>query len=157
MRPLQSSDLDYLVNIWADSQITQFLPSRGVPIPREKVEKSLNSFIEHWKNCSYGVWAIVEDISSQAIGYSGLRYLDELNQVELLYGLAKSYWGKGIASKAAKAAIEYGFKVANLNRIIALALPENLASIRVIEKAGFKYEKQIHIFNLDAVYYSITP
>lgn len=156
MRPLQLSDLDSLAAIWADSEVTRFLPSRGVPIPRERAEKSLTSFIEHWKNRSYGVWAIVEGVSSQMIGYCGLRYLDELNEVEVLYGLAKAYWGKGIATRSAKAAIAYGFNVANLDRIIAMALPDNQASRRVIEKAGLRYEKPVHMFNLDVLYYSTT-
>ena len=154
MRPLQSSDLDTLAAIWADPEVTQFLPSCGVPILREGAEKSLTSFIEHWKNRSYGIWAIVEDVSSQMIGYCGLRYLDELNEVEVLYGLARAYWSRGIATQAAKAAISYGFNVANLDRIIAMALPDNQASRRVIEKAGLKYEKQVHMFNLDVLYYS---
>ncbi|MGB3757166.1 MAG: GNAT family protein [Rivularia sp. (in: cyanobacteria)] len=54
--------------------------------------------------------------------------------------------------------IGFGFPcsyLANLDRIIAMALPENQASKKVIEKAGLKYEKQIHIFNLDGLYYSI--
>ncbi len=72
-----------------------------------------------------------------------------------LYGLAKEYWNRGITTQAAQAAIAYGFDVANLVRIIAMALPENRASIRVMEKAGLKYKKQIHIFNLDVLYYSI--
>lgn len=155
MRPLQYSDLETLATIWSDRSVTQFLPSRGAPISREAVEKSLRSFIEHWEERNYGIWAIVENISSPMIGYCGLRYLDELKEVEVLYGLAKKYWGQGIITQAAKAAIAYGFDVVNLNRIIAMALPENQASIRVMEKAGLKYEKQIHIFNLDAVYYSI--
>lgn len=71
------------------------------------------------------------------------------------YGLAKTYWGKGIATKAAKTSVLFGFDVANLDRIIALALPENEASKKVIEKAGLQYEKQIHIFNFDGLYYSI--
>ena len=50
--------------------------------------------------------------------------------------------------------ISYGFNVANLDRIIAMAKPANQASRRVIEKAGLKYEKQIHIFTLEVLYYS---
>lgn len=156
MRPLQYDDLEALVAIWSDPEVTQFLPSRGAPILREAVEKSLTTFIEHWKERNYGIWGILEDVSSPIIGYCGLRYLDELKEIEVLYGLAKAHWGKGIATQATKAAIAYGFNVANLDRIIAMALPENQASIRVIEKAGLKYEKQIHIFNLDALYYSIN-
>jgi ribosomal-protein-alanine N-acetyltransferase len=155
MEPLKVSDLDSLATMWSDPEVTRFLPSRGVPIPREKVENSLASFVKHWKERGYGIWKIVEDESDKMLGYCGLRYLEELKEVELLYGLAKTSWGKGIATKAAKASVLYGFNVANLDRIIALALPENEASKKVIEKAGLKYEKQIHIFNLDGLYYSI--
>lgn len=157
MRPLQIFDLDALAAIWADSEVTRFLPSRGVPISREKAEKSLKSFIEHWQQRGYGIWAIVENDSSQMVGYCGLRYLNDLDEIEVLYGLAKAYWGRGIATQAAKAAVSYGFNVANLDKLIAMALPDNLASRRVIEKAGLQYEKQIHMFNLDVVYYSAKP
>ncbi|MEO0842241.1 MAG: GNAT family N-acetyltransferase [Cyanobacteria bacterium J06643_5] len=155
MEPLQLSDLDSLTTIWSDPEVTKFLPSRGLPIPREKVEKALTSFVEHWQKRDYGIWKIVEDAADKMIGYCGLRYLEELNEVELLYGLDKTHWGEGIATKAAKSSVKYGFEVANLDRIIALALPENEASKKVIEKTGFKYEKQIHIFNLDGLYYSL--
>ena len=155
MRSLQIFDLDALAAIWANSKVTRFLPSRGVPISRENAEKSLKSFVKHWQQRDYGIWAIIENFSSQMIGYCGLRYLDELDEVELLYGLAEAYWGKGITTQAAKAAIAYGFNVANLARIIAMALPDNFASIRVMEKAGLEYEKPIHIFNLDVLCYSV--
>ncbi len=155
MRPLQASDLDALAEIWSDPEVTRFLPSRGIPISREKTEKSLKSFLKHWQQRGYGIWAIIENCSSQMIGYCGLRYLDELDEVEILYGLAKAYWQRGITTKAAKATISYGFNVANLDKIIALALSENLTSRRVMEKAGLHYQKQIHIFNLDALYYSV--
>jgi len=157
MRPLQFSDLDALAAIWADPEVTRFLPNRGVPISRENTEKSLKSFLEHWQQREYGIWVIVENGSSRIVGYCGLRYLDEMNEVEVLYGLAQAYWGRGLATQAAKAAVSYGFKVANLDKLIAMALPDNLASRRVIEKAGLQYEKQIHMFNLDALYYSAKP
>ncbi|MGB3655056.1 MAG: GNAT family N-acetyltransferase [Rivularia sp. (in: cyanobacteria)] len=154
MQPIQTSDLDALAAIWANPEVTRFLPSRGVPIAKENAEKSLHSFVEHWHQRGYGIWAIVEDDSSQMVGYCGLRYLDELNEVEVVYGLAQAYWGRGITTQAAKASILYGFNVANLDKVIAIALPENQASRRVMEKVGLKYEKQIHIFNLDGLYYS---
>ncbi|MBD2463624.1 GNAT family N-acetyltransferase [Oscillatoria sp. FACHB-1407] len=163
MRPLQSLHLERLASIWADPEVTRFLPSRGVPISRESTEKALQSFIHHWQQRGYGVWAIsvshnsegtAENSSSQMVGYCGLRYLDELEEVEVLYGLAKAYWGRGIATQAAKVAVAYGFNVAHLDKLIGLALPENLASRRVMEKTGLQYEKPIHIFGLDALYYS---
>jgi len=155
MRPLQLSDLPSFAAIWADPEVTRFLPSQGAPIPKENTAKSLQSFIEHWQQRGYGIWAIVESGSSRMVGYCGLRYLDEMNEVEVLYGLAKAYWGQGIATQAAQATVAYGFNVANLDKLIAMALPDNLASRRVIEKAGLQYEKQIYMFNLDVLYYSV--
>ncbi|MBD2259566.1 GNAT family N-acetyltransferase [Pseudanabaena sp. FACHB-2040] len=157
MRPIQVSDLDALAAIWADPEVTCFLPSQGVPISRENTEKALQSFISHWQQRSYGVWAIVENTSPfEMVGYCGLRYLSELGEVEVLYGLARDYWGRGIATQAVRASISYGFNVANLDRIVAMVMPDNQASRRVIEKAGLHYEKQIHKFNLDALYYAIA-
>jgi [ribosomal protein S5]-alanine N-acetyltransferase len=70
-------------------------------------------------------------------------------------GLAQTYWGRGIATQAAKAAVAYGFNFAHLDKIIAMTLPNNFASRRVIGKTGLHYEKQIHMFNLDVLYYSL--
>ncbi|MDF5729170.1 MAG: GNAT family N-acetyltransferase [Rhizonema sp. PD38] len=126
-----------------------------MPVPKERTNIAIASFIENWKKYSYGVWAIVENSSDKMIGYCGLRHLDELNDTELLYGLQKSHWGRGIATQAAKAAVSFGFDNANLNRIIALACPQNRASIRVMEKSGFCYEKSMRVFNLNVVCYSI--
>ncbi len=156
MRPIQAFDFDALAAIWADPEVTRFLPSRGVPISRENTEKALMSFVEHWKNRGYGIWAIAKNASLEMVGYCGLRYLDELNEVEVLYGLSKACWGKGIATKAAKAAISYGFNVANLDRVIAMVLPDNQASIKVIQKANLYYEKQMYMFDLNVLYYSIV-
>jgi [ribosomal protein S5]-alanine N-acetyltransferase len=157
MRPIQVSDLDVLAAIWADPEVTRFLPSQGVPISRENTEKALQSFVTQWQQRGYGIWAIVENTSSfEMVGYCGLRYLSELDEVEVLYGLAKEYWGRGIVTQAARTSIFYGFNIANLDRVIAMAIPDNQASRRVIEKAGLHYERQVHMFNLDALYYSIA-
>ncbi|GAB4541943.1 MAG: GNAT family N-acetyltransferase [Pleurocapsa sp.] len=155
LRSLQLTDLESLISIWLNPDVTRFLPSQGKPVSKINTQKTLHSFIDHWKQKGYGVWAIIENGTSQMVGYCGLRYLAELKETEILYGLQPAYWGRGITPQAAKAVISYGFTVANLNRIIAIALPQNIASIRVIEKAGLQYEKSIHIFNLDVLYYSI--
>ena len=157
MRPIQAVHLDALAAIWADPEVTRFLPSRGSPISRQNVEKSIQSFVGHWQERGYGIWAILPEATSQMIGYCGLRYLNELDEVEVLYGLARTYWGRGITTQAVKAAIAYGFDDAHLEKIIAMAFAENHASRRVMEKAGLRYEKHVHIWNLDALYYSITP
>ena len=68
MEPLEFFDLDSLAAIWADPEVTRFLPSRGVPIPRENVHKALASFVEHSQQRGYGIWKIVEDETCKMVG-----------------------------------------------------------------------------------------
>lgn len=155
MQPIQQSSLPRLAAIWSDPEVTRLLPSRGQPISRSKTEKSIHSFVEHWQSKGYGVWEIVENDTNLMVGYCGLRYLEEIDETEVLYGLDKAYWGRGIATQSVIAAVAYGFEYANLQRIVGLSFPENVASRRVMEKAGLVYEKRIRVFGLDAVCYAI--
>jgi ribosomal-protein-alanine N-acetyltransferase len=82
--------------------------------------------------------------------------LKETNEVEVLYALAKLHWGKGIATKAARASVRFGFQVAQLQTIIALAFPENVASRRVMEHLGMAYVKGAHYFGIDLAYYALA-
>jgi RimJ/RimL family protein N-acetyltransferase len=69
------------------------------------------------------------------LGWCGLKYLFETNEVDLGYRFMKKFWGKGYATEAALACIEYGFATLNLHQIVGRALPGNLASIKVLENA----------------------
>jgi len=89
------------------------------------------------KGPGYGPWALIETDSDHLIGHLGLRRLDELGgETELLYALHPSSHGKGYATEGARAALEFGFEVLKLPRIIALAAPENAASLKVMENVG---------------------
>ena len=68
-----------------------------------------------------------------------IKYLDELGEVDVAYRLLPAYWGQGLATEAARASVRYGFAELGLGRIIGLVMPENIASARVLEKAGLRY------------------
>jgi RimJ/RimL family protein N-acetyltransferase len=90
----------------------------------------------------YGRWAVYKKDEMVFIGWCGLKYFSELNEVDLGYRFMKNYWGKGFATEAARASLDYGFRVLNLNRIVGRALPGNFASIKVLEKCGMSYVGQ---------------
>ncbi|MEI2583487.1 GNAT family N-acetyltransferase [Scytonema sp. PRP1] len=72
-----------------------------------------------------------------------------------MYTLARGYWGKGIATEAAKVSLRYGFEELKA-QIMALAAPTNFASVRVMLKLGMKYEKNAFLYNRKVVYYAIS-
>jgi ribosomal-protein-alanine N-acetyltransferase len=98
---------------------------------------------------------VTDKITGQFIGHCGLNFVLEAGEVEVLYALRTDRWGQGIATEAARASVRFGFENANLVRLIALAVPENIASRRVMEHLGFVYEKDTHHFGLDLVQYAL--
>jgi len=90
----------------------------------------------------HGRWALYVKDSNTFIGWCGLKYLKEREEIDLGYRLMKTAWGKGYATEAAKATIEYGFNTLNMPRLVARAHIENTASLQVIEKCGFHFIRQ---------------
>ncbi len=69
----------------------------------------------------------------------------------------RPYWGRGLASEAGAAALRYGFEVARLERIVAVALPEHAASQRVMKKLGMTYEGLVEVYGgIRAVLYAVS-
>lgn len=86
----------------------------------------------------YGRWACVLKETRAVIGFCGLKYLPELEEVDVGFRFLPEHWGQGLATEACIASLDFGFTTLGLDRVIALVLPANAASIRVLEKAGMK-------------------
>lgn len=157
LRQYTLDDLDALAQILSNPEVMKYSP-RG-PIPKEKVrqvtQEILEFFITHWEQHGFGVWAVIYIQTSQLIGHCGLNFLPNSPEVEVLYRFDQLYWNQGVATEATKASLRYGFEEVKLDHIVAITAPEHLASRRVMEKAGLKYEKDAHFYNLDVVYYTL--
>ncbi len=152
LRPFAQEDLeDYPRLIFADADVMRYLPKRDLA-PRERAERTVAVFNDQWLQRDYSVWAVTDKMTGGFIGHCGLNSVIEAGEVEVLYALRKDRWGQGIATEAARASVRFGFETVNLARLIALAVAENSASRRVMERLGFAYEKDVHYFGLDLVY-----
>jgi ribosomal-protein-alanine N-acetyltransferase len=116
----------------------------------------INSIMLNWQKYHFGVWAIVDKKHQNLIGHCGFKFLENTTEVQIGYLLKKSYWGKGLATEAASAALKYGFEIAHLEKVVAVAKPDNIASRRVMEKLGMNYEKDAYFYKNHVVYYSMT-
>jgi RimJ/RimL family protein N-acetyltransferase len=156
LRQAATSDLDeWGQRVFADPDVIRYMPKRDMS-PRARAERAKGVYDRNWAQHGYGGWVVTDKSDRQLIGSCELEYLEETDEVELGYALAKAYWGKGIATEAARACVRFGFENARLERIIAVVLPENIASWRVLEHIGFVYEKDAHYYDIDVVYYAIT-
>jgi len=155
LRPFELDDLDDLAAILADPDVTRYLPG-GRPRTREQTGTTLQFIISHWEQHGFGWWAVNLKTDRELIGWCGLKLLDSTGGVEVLYLFARRHWGQGYATEACTASLRYGFQELKLDRIIALAVPENAASRRVMEKMGMQYEKTAEYYNLELACYSVT-
>ena len=154
-RTFTPDDLHDLAAIRTDPDVMKY--TLGRPESITEVQATLNKYLAHWGQHGFGRWALIERQSTKLIGWCGLSYLEETGgvEIELGYGLAKCHSGKGLASEEASVTMKYGFEELGLARIVAVAWPDNIPSIRVLEKLGMQYEKTVQ-FAVEWVYYAIA-
>ncbi len=153
LQPLTPENLDAIHRIWTEPGVRKHLWD-GKEIPRERAEKVLVRNARSFEESGYGVWGIFDKDGDELIGFCGFRAFE--GEVELIYGLATPHWGKGIATEAAGAGIRFGFEKVGFERITASADTENAASLRVMEKAGMKFEKRLLRGDQDLTYCAIS-
>lgn len=143
LRRFQQSDAAALMLIFGDEEVMRFGP--GVQTEHWVLDW-LRKCHENYDKRGYGPWAAVEKATGETIGYCGLFYFPDINgqpEVEIGYRLARRHWANGYATEAVTAIKDYGLKVIGLPRLIAIIDPSNVASIRVAEKAGMRYEADV--------------
>jgi ribosomal-protein-alanine N-acetyltransferase len=122
----------------------------------DECDEFINKCIAYYKNHpGLGIWATIQKENNKFIGWTTLKHLDKTEIIEVGYRYLKDYWGKGYATEASKALLDYGFETINLNSIAAVALPQNKASTRVMEKIGMKYVGIKHYYNVDVAFFKI--
>lgn len=141
LRPITMRDLDDLQRlIYGDVEATKYLPTRK-PWPIGETQALVSWWVGQWQARNFGVWAVIETATGEFLGDCGLMYMPSVTHtIELMYAFGKSAWGKGYATESAQAAIRHGFDEIGLERIVALAEPENVGSRRVMEKIGMHFD-----------------
>jgi ribosomal-protein-alanine N-acetyltransferase len=155
LRGPTSADLqDWATYVWGDPDVMRYMP-RSDQAPYARAEALLAFFNTVREQQQVGAWVITHKADGQFMGHGMLVYREAFNAPELGYALGKSFWGKGYATEAARAVVRYGFEQANVERIFAVAFPENQPSWRILEQLGFVYEKEVTHYNLPLAYYAL--
>lgn len=137
LRPFTAADRPAYAALRADPDVVRYLPGGEalVPFAAEIAESRIASFHNGWSR-GYGVWAIEETATGSFVGQAGLASLERSADVEVLYALARRFWGRGYAREAAAASLRFGFETVGLARIVAYVVPDNAASARVLAAVG---------------------
>lgn len=153
-RQFTLDDLPKLIEQRADPEVNKFLGGTKLQNP-EALAKRIRFYISCYESHGFGSCAMIWKPTGEMIGSAGLQPLDGTDEIEVGYSMIKEYWGKGIGTEAARAWLDHGFREHGLERIVAIAIPENTASRRIMEKLGMKYEKTEAHYGSECVFYAI--
>ncbi|MBV9389989.1 MAG: GNAT family N-acetyltransferase [Chroococcidiopsidaceae cyanobacterium CP_BM_ER_R8_30] len=142
LREFQREEFRQLAPILADPQVMKFSPTGVLSV--SQTQEKIESFISSYAKYGFGKWAVIFKESDELIGYCGIAVetIDNREEKEIGYRLAPRVWGKGLATEAAAAALQYGFIQFRLPYMLNVVERANTASIRVLEKLGMKYERE---------------
>ncbi|QDP84536.1 GNAT family N-acetyltransferase [Chryseobacterium sp. SNU WT5] len=153
LREIIAEDVEMIYLLDSNAKVMKYLGVKPVTTKAES-EKTIKNIRKQYKENGIGRWAVIEKESNLLIGWSGLKVLTEpingfKNVYEIGYRFLPEYWGKGYATEAGKAVLDYGFNLMNLDIIYACADIKNGDSCRILkDKLGFA-EKGTFVDDVD--------
>jgi ribosomal-protein-alanine N-acetyltransferase len=137
---MRRDDFDDLLRLHRDERVMATLGGvRSV----EQTHHFLAGFIAHWERHGFGYWIARAPDEGAFLGRGGLRYvtIDARDEVEVGYAIGAEHWGRGLATELAAESVAVAFGELRLPELVCFTLPTNRASQRVMEKAGFRFER----------------
>jgi RimJ/RimL family protein N-acetyltransferase len=157
LRQFNESDVEPILNFQGDPEVMRF--SITGPATREDIQtKYLGSCLKRYSRDGLGQWAVVRKSDGICVGECGIcaQEVDGKSEFEISYRMRRDCWGIGLATEAARACRDFGFKQAGLRRLISIIESDNAASIRVAEKMGMTLEKKTSFQKIPVLIYSVT-
>lgn len=152
---LRLEHAEELFRLLLDPRVSRTLWTRAEPPSEADLLDSLTAKVDHWNRHGFGMWLARDRVTGETVGRGGLQYtfVTELHEIEAGWAIAPERWREGLGTELGKASVDAAFGALHLPGIIAFALPDNIASRRVMEKSGFTYDRDITHAGLPHVLY----
>ncbi|MBF9035669.1 GNAT family N-acetyltransferase [Rhodobacterales bacterium HKCCE2091] len=134
-RPVLRADAGFYADLFGRAETVAHRPD-PTPVSADDAREMLDRDLVHWQRHGHGRWALSH--AGEVIGLGGLTVKDGFEGINLSYHLLPEMWGQGLASEFVRAAIDYARDDLSAGSVYGLVRPSNIASIRVMEKAGFR-------------------
>jgi RimJ/RimL family protein N-acetyltransferase len=132
--PLGPDFLDEFVALHEDPEVTRFITAFDRAAARLRIDQSE----QDWRQRGYGMLAVLDRTDGRFLGRSGFRYWPEFEEVEIGWALEARFWGRGYATEAGRASLEWGFEHLDVPYFTAMIQPENTPSVAVAVRLGMR-------------------
>jgi ribosomal-protein-alanine N-acetyltransferase len=139
----------------SDPEVMRYT-NQGIPWTDDQRRNWVGRQKGQFEKFGYCYWKLIDKESRRLAGFCGIQSLEWAGETQAGWWLARDFWGRGLATEAATAALSDGFTRAGLTRVVALAIPENRASRNVMAKLGFEYERDVIEDGIGLAFYGIS-
>jgi RimJ/RimL family protein N-acetyltransferase len=151
LRPVSLDDAQALADIYADPEVTRYV--RGFDMAGTQAQ--LEGFIGEWAARGLGVFAVVDAATGDFVGRSGVKYWPEFDFTEVGWVLRRDVWGRGYATEAGRASLDYAFANSDLGYVTAIIARPNLSSIAVAQRLGMTPLRDEVVLDTDCTIYAV--
>lgn len=141
LRPLRGDDVDVLHALWSDPRVRPWVWGER-RIGRGRTRGAVRDSRASVESEGFGLWGVCLRGEDALIGFCGFRRVDRRDDVEIVFGIDPAHWGRGFATEAAGAALREGFERNGWEEVVAATDRPNVASRRVVEKLGFRFDRE---------------
>jgi RimJ/RimL family protein N-acetyltransferase len=155
LRQRRQADVPAILAMAADPEVMRFVGDGLLPEPAE-YEARVRARVDTDFGAGLGYWSVfARGATGDCLGYIVLSPVPDSDDIELSYGFRRAAWGRGFATEAARAGLDWGFGTRGLAEIVALVYPSNRRSQRVIAKLGFAPAGTRHSYGTDLLFYRL--
>lgn len=130
LRPLMPGDIDAFMALHDDPEVTRFIRR----LERRQAEERLKLNEREWRERGHGMFAVLDRATGEFLGRVGLKYWPQFAETEVGWALNRGAWGRGYATEAARACLDWGFESLDEPYLTAMIHPENEPSIRLARR-----------------------
>lgn len=154
LRNLTIDDAKDFYELNLDDDVLKFTGDK----PFDSIETAKNFLMNYDQYEKYGVgrFAVIDKQNLNFIGWCGLKYNSEMDEYDVGFRFFKQYWNKGFATETAQRCLAFGFQELKINRIVGRAMKDNTASVKVLEKIGMTFVKNIDFDTQVGVLYEMS-
>lgn len=143
LRELSSEDAEFVLELVNEPAWKKNIGDRGIRTIEAAREYISNGPAASYEKFGFGLWLVELKESRESVGICGLIKRDTLEDVDIGFAFLERFWSKGYAVESASAVMDYARNSLQLKRVVAITVPGNLGSIKVLEKIGMRFEKMI--------------
>lgn len=161
MRPFEAADAEEAFAWFGDPEVMRYLPTGPDPT-LERTRARLAGYLAHQAANGFSKWVVVDRASGRLIGDAGLLRLDpqavqgRQGWIDLGFRFLPDFWGKGLATEAAKAWVDAALARFRLSRLVTIVHPDNGASLRVVQKVGFRLRGRETVLGMPCVVFDLA-